>query len=239
MNSPDTASRLNAALEGRYRIERELRQGSSPLPRTCAAVQPLGSRLAMSLALVLTLSACSDTPSTPEVVVQADVDALLAQAFSEDSADGGSSSYEGTLYRALRRAREVVLEKHGENAAQSISERLRSLAAEVEAAREAKDRERFRAARIALETEAAKIAVRVLGPTVVGRVLRAGGDRLRQLRARIDAAASDGADVTRAQKILARQRAIYEDALAARASGDLPAALRLGAGVLDSLARLD
>ena len=62
-----------------------------------------------------------------------------------------------------------MLEKHGENAAQSISERLRSLAAEVEAAREAKDRERFRAARIALETEAAKIAVRVLGPTVPTR----------------------------------------------------------------------
>ncbi len=27
MNSPDTASRLNAALEGRYRIEREIGEG--------------------------------------------------------------------------------------------------------------------------------------------------------------------------------------------------------------------
>jgi len=200
---------------------------SSPLRR--ATGLPL-------LLLVLALSsACGESPSDP---ASGDADALEA-LLAEEPASPQDGVRPPFLRRLLGHAIHRVTEDAGADAAGRIRSRFERLQLAIREAREAGDEEAYRAAVLAWETEASRVVIRVLGPTVVRRVLHHASERLSAVRERVAARAAEGQDVTRARAILHRAGQLLREARAALEAGDLPASLRLGARSLDALAHID
>lgn len=185
----------------------------------------------LGLLTAIALSSCAEAPTAPQPD-DAALEALLAEG-----GDGGRGG-EGRgpfLGRLLGHALTQLGEQAGPEAVQDVRERLAPLHAAVEEARAAGDREAYRRATLALETQASQIVVRILGPTVVRRVLGHASDRLTQLSRRVREAQANGHDVSAAVAVLRQASATLDEARSAAQAGDLPGALRLSARALDVL----
>jgi hypothetical protein len=185
----------------------------------------------IGLLVVLGISACAEVPTAPEADDPA-LEAVLAE--STDGARAGDAQ-RPLIGRLLEMALTRLGEESGAEAARAVRANLAPLAQAVADARAAGDREAYRRAVLAFETQAARVVVRVMGPPVVRRVMGHATDRVARMGERLRAAEAGGGDVTAAAAVLRQASSTLREARLAADTGDLPGALRLAARAIDLL----
>jgi len=211
--------------------------------------RPLLRRLPhLTIALIAALAAsCGEAgPIGPADAVNAlDLDqgqplAAVMPDLAPETGTAGTERYVPTLQRVLRRAVGIIKEKVGKEAAANVVAEAQRLRAEVRTAKEAGDKAAFKQAAAAEERFAARVGLRVFGPSLARHVAKDAAQQLQDLMPRLRSAAEAGQDVGRlvkaaqgARKSLAAAREAWENdkpvaglVLAARA---LDVATKVGA----------
>ncbi|MBI4544232.1 MAG: hypothetical protein HY703_03455 [Gemmatimonadetes bacterium] len=185
-----------------------------------------------AVAALLFSAACEREPTAPEESGELAA-AAAAGGFAAGQAGSTAAAWHGqestfTLEYLLRSALHKVRTEKGDSAARALKARLEALEAELRAAREAHDRERFERAQAALRAEQIKIVLEVLGNDVARQVVEGVSRALTEVRAQVAAARAAGKDVSKLDAGLARAAQVVDSASAALGRQQYDRALDLG-----------